>query len=102
MIPQHILDSVRLDVRLKLWMWKQQAGKCYLCGLDMSWAKDDANYVTFDHVIPQSKGGKFDLENIKLACCDCNRKKGDSVVAVFGGEKRPQETKNPGQEPGLF
>jgi len=32
--------------------------------------------LTFDHVIPVSRGGTKSWENIVTACIDCNRKKG--------------------------
>src|SRR5947199_4278720 len=33
--------------------------------------------LTVDHVIPRSKGGTSDWENIVAACAPCNRRKGD-------------------------
>ncbi|MDH4128833.1 MAG: HNH endonuclease [Spirochaetota bacterium] len=35
------------------------------------------NYLTLDHVIPFSKGGKKTWYNIVTACHECNNKKGD-------------------------
>ena len=35
-----------------------------------------------EHVIPRSKGGSFDLENLVLACPSCNLHKGDRIAAV--------------------
>jgi len=32
--------------------------------------------LTFDHVIPRSRGGKTTWENIVAACAPCNLKKG--------------------------
>lgn len=34
--------------------------------------------MEFDHIIPLSKGGKTELENLQLLCRNCNRKKGVS------------------------
>jgi 5-methylcytosine-specific restriction endonuclease McrA len=42
--------------------------KCSYCG-----APDD---LTFDHVVPRSRGGKTTWENIVTACSPCNLKKG--------------------------
>ena len=46
---------------------------CQYCG-----ARDD---LTFDHVIPRSKGGVTEWENVVAACSPCNLKKGDRLPA---------------------
>lgn len=43
---------------------------CVYCGWDV---KED---LTFDHVIPRSKGGRTSWTNIVAACSSCNLKKG--------------------------
>jgi len=35
---------------------------------------------TLDHVIPVSKGGKTNFENIATACADCNTRKADKTL----------------------
>lgn len=45
---------------------------CQYCGGPFSGSE-----LTFDHVIPRSKGGGTDWYNIVSACDDCNRKKGN-------------------------
>jgi 5-methylcytosine-specific restriction endonuclease McrA len=37
--------------------------------------------LTVDHVIPRSKGGPSDWENIVASCAPCNRRKGDRMPA---------------------
>jgi 5-methylcytosine-specific restriction endonuclease McrA len=46
---------------------------CQYCG-----SRDD---LTFDHVIPRSKGGVTEWENVVAACSPCNLKKGDRLPA---------------------
>jgi 5-methylcytosine-specific restriction endonuclease McrA len=41
----------------------------------------DSNYLTFDHVIPKSKGGKTRWENVVAACSKCNLRKSDLLLA---------------------
>jgi len=44
--------------------------------------KKDARVATIDHVIPLSKGGgRFDRDNLKLACLRCNQEKADKMPA---------------------
>jgi 5-methylcytosine-specific restriction endonuclease McrA len=40
--------------------------------------------LTFDHVIPRSKGGKTAWENIVIACTVCNAKKADRTPQQAG------------------
>ena len=44
---------------------------CQYCG-----SRDD---LTFDHVIPRSKGGRTTWENVVAACAPCNLKKGNRL-----------------------
>ncbi len=44
---------------------------CQYCG-----SKED---LTFDHVIPRSKGGMTTWENVVTACSPCNLRKGDKL-----------------------
>jgi 5-methylcytosine-specific restriction endonuclease McrA len=43
--------------------------ECQYCGC--------RSQLTVDHVIPRSKGGTSDWENIVASCAPCNRRKGD-------------------------
>lgn len=48
--------------------------RCGICGKRLS--KKTANV---DHIVPVSRGGTDDLENLQLAHPRCNRIKGDSL-----------------------
>jgi 5-methylcytosine-specific restriction endonuclease McrA len=51
---------------------------CQYCG--------EREELTFDHVIPRSKGGQTTWENVVAACSPCNLRKGDRLpreVAMF-------------------
>lgn len=52
---------------------------CQYCG-----AQPPLNQLTYDHVIPRSKGGKTDFPNIVSACKKCNTKKGDKSLKASG------------------
>jgi 5-methylcytosine-specific restriction endonuclease McrA len=49
---------------------------CQYCG-----AKGD---LTFDHVVPRSKGGTTTWENVVAACSPCNLKKGSKSLRASG------------------
>jgi len=50
--------------------------QCQYCG-----AKGD---LTFDHVVPRSKGGVTSWENVVAACSKCNLRKGSKSLAQAG------------------
>ena len=45
--------------------------RCQYCGL-----KHSTEELTYDHVLPKSRGGRTEWENIVTCCIGCNRKKG--------------------------
>jgi len=47
---------------------------CQYCG-----GKFKTHELTFDHVVPRSKGGRTSWDNIVSACQVCNRKKGNKM-----------------------
>jgi 5-methylcytosine-specific restriction endonuclease McrA len=54
---------------------------CQYCG-----ERFPPDQLTYDHLIPRSKGGQTTWENILSACMDCNAKKAASL-ADFSGRK---------------
>jgi hypothetical protein len=55
-------------------LYLRENKKCFWC--DTPIKLDDA---TKDHVVPQSKGGKNEFENLVCSCRKCNGLKGDSM-----------------------
>ena len=51
-------------------VWLRDQGICQYCGERLSRTE-----YTYDHVIPQSRGGKTTWTNIVCACMRCNHKK---------------------------
>lgn len=62
--------------------------RCQYCGNTRR-----SDELTFDHVIPVSRGGGKSWDNIVTACIDCNRKKGGRTPrqARMGLIKKPIE-----------
>jgi 5-methylcytosine-specific restriction endonuclease McrA len=50
--------------------------RCQYCG-----AKGD---LTFDHVVPRSRGGRTSWENVVAACSPCNLRKGSKSLKQVG------------------
>ena len=58
--------------------------KCQYC-LDIF----DVNQLTLDHVIPRSKGGQTEWQNIVTCCKSCNTKKGSKTLKPIIEPKKP-------------
>lgn len=58
---------------------------CYICE-DVLSPDTPANHfksLSIDHVIPVSRGGLDERDNVRTACLDCNRKKNDMGLEEF-------------------
>ncbi len=78
---------------------------CQYCGTKppskraaIRWMEEKA--LTFDHIIPKSRGGKTIWENIVTCCQNCNGKKRDRSPAQLGW-KLKQQPKRPKWHPVL-
>lgn len=52
---------------------KRDGMVCQLCGKNLLIGEKQ-----FDHIIPWSKGGSFDENNIRLLCEECNKKRSNN------------------------
>ncbi|MEO7705506.1 MAG: HNH endonuclease [Thermoflexales bacterium] len=52
---------------------------CQYCGL-----QPGKEALTIDHILPRSRGGRTDWENVTTACGACNRKKGNRLPGEAG------------------
>jgi len=63
--------------------WSQQRGMCIWCGRQTVLPKKrrmagfKPRAATRDHILPRSKGGGNDWQNIVCACYKCNTDRGD-------------------------
>lgn len=76
-------------------VYRRDGNRCHICGKQVN-KKDftrtfegrfiaGPKYPTVDHVIPQSKGGSHEMDNLRLAHKACNSKK--SAKLDYEGEK---------------
>lgn len=65
-----------------IWLYETQGRKCVYCGRAF-FDHDLILDYSIDHKVPTSRGGKDDLENVALACSDCNTLKANMTVEEF-------------------
>lgn len=67
---------------------------CHYCGKAViRTIKAVPTQATIDHVKPKSKGGKTELDNLVIACLNCNRKKASKRYLDFFFEKIDEKKK---------
>lgn len=64
--------------KIKTQLITQQDYRCWICGVRRS-----ARTFTIDHVTPQRFDGPNKLSNYKLACADCNQRRGRAVERLL-------------------
>jgi len=55
------------------WCGSTDIGKCFCCDKEINKSSVTKEY---GHIIPDSKGGPYTIDNIRPICADCNRGKG--------------------------
>ncbi len=59
-------------------------GKCPGCDVMVTFKHLAPDQATVDHVVPKSKGGSEDFDNLQLLCRKCNQDKGDTLLLDDG------------------
>lgn len=67
------IDMTAFYLRCDLLVWK-----CQLCGKNLY-----PDTVSIDHIVPVSKGGTNDIENLQPLCLSCNHKKATKPMALM-------------------
>lgn len=70
--------SFKLSPKKKAAVYEKTNGTCAYCDEKMS----DENAV-IDHVVPKSKGGKNNIDNLLPCCWSCNSRKGTKSLDEF-------------------
>ena len=68
---------VTSDVRLRI--FERDGYECRSCEANSS--------LEIDHVIPISRGGSSDDDNLQVLCASCNRSKGTKTLEEWGGRR---------------
>lgn len=67
------------DIRLRI--FERDKYKCQSCGAPSS------SVLEIDHVMPISRGGSSDDDNLQVLCAPCNRSKGAKTLEEWGGRR---------------
>lgn len=73
--------GTRLWSKIRLRILIRDGYCCQYCGSE--------NATTVDHVLPISKGGTDDPDNLVAACTRCNYSKGNRMSQFFGTPRTP-------------
>lgn len=84
--------SIKRKKRKLIAILRSQNNLCILCG------QPPVN-PTIDHIIPKSKGGTNNVDNLQVACKSCNEKKDNGFLKFVPRRKRPRTNKRKWQKP---
>ena len=65
-----IVERAKVSNKLRFQIFNRDGNKCRICG--------STHNLEIDHIIPISKGGKSEPNNLQTLCRRCNKFKGDS------------------------
>lgn len=71
----HHKTSRDINLRLRFKVFQRDNFKCCVCGA--SPAKDPTIELHVDHILPWSKGGETEIDNLQTLCSKCNLGKSD-------------------------
>jgi len=70
--PRKFVKAIKTRHKIRSSVFERDGNKCLKCG--------ETNALTMDHVVPESKGGKFTLQNLQTLCVWCNEEKADKTI----------------------
>ncbi len=73
---KHYISPPRRAAFTRFNLFLRDGFACQYCG--------SGEELTFDHVVPRSRGGQTTWENVVAACAACNLKKGDRLPHEVG------------------
>ena len=63
--------KARIPKNIRRMVIERDGPRCVYCGVDLL-----TEEIQLDHVIPESKGGATNYDNLQVTCAKCNREKG--------------------------
>lgn len=71
-------ERTLIEPHIKRRIYDRQNGLCAYCGQHRN-----IKYMTVDHIIPLSKGGTDEIDNLQCTCKLCNRLKDNMLPSEF-------------------
>ncbi len=65
------VERAKVTNKMRFAIYNRDHNRCRCCG--------SRNNLEIDHIIPISKGGKTEYNNLQTLCHKCNQRKGDSI-----------------------
>lgn len=78
-----IAVKVARNVYLRTRVAEAQNWRCCWCGIKCDARRGRKDSATVEHVVPKSKGGADEWENMALACSECNGRRGVQDIEEF-------------------
>jgi 5-methylcytosine-specific restriction endonuclease McrA len=65
-------------------VFEKTGGNCFYCGKKLDYDISEVEELSrsgfhVDHVIPLSRGGTYEIDNLVPSCFRCNKEKGDKT-----------------------
>ena len=69
-----LLDKINLPKRIREVVWNTYNGETYSSKCYVSWCNNIINVFNYQvgHDIPESKGGTYNIQNLRPICSNCN------------------------------
>lgn len=75
-VQEERYQKVKIPSSIRWQVWERDNFTCKQCGTRAN--------LSVDHIVPESKGGSLNLDNLQTLCKKCNSSKGMKVVFTNG------------------
>jgi endonuclease I len=65
------------EIRKRIYLAIIQNWQCYWCKQECREESGHPNTATIEHITPRSKGGSNEMDNLAMACYNCNNRRGN-------------------------